>query len=79
MDDPRINGERLWASLMEMARIGATPAGGVCRLTKREFLFRLISMMRSPFQDTVNWEISATLPGFVAAACGAAEFFVMLA
>ena len=33
MDDPRINGERLWASVMEMARIGATPAGGVCRLT----------------------------------------------
>ena len=30
--DPRINGERLWASLMEMAKIGATPKGGVCRL-----------------------------------------------
>ncbi len=29
----RINGERLWASLMELARIGATPKGGVCRLT----------------------------------------------
>jgi N-carbamoyl-L-amino-acid hydrolase len=28
----RINGERLWDSLMEMARIGATPKGGVCRL-----------------------------------------------
>ena len=28
----RINGERLWASLMEMAKIGATPKGGVCRL-----------------------------------------------
>src|SRR5436309_3095416 len=27
-----INGERLWASLMELARIGATPKGGVCRL-----------------------------------------------
>ena len=37
MDDPRINGERLWASLMEMARIGATPAGGVCRLTLSDF------------------------------------------
>jgi N-carbamoyl-L-amino-acid hydrolase len=24
-----INGERLWNSLMELARIGATPAGGV--------------------------------------------------
>lgn len=29
----RINGERLWDSLMEMARIGATPKGGVNRLT----------------------------------------------
>ena len=28
----RINGERLWDSLMEMAKIGATPKGGVCRL-----------------------------------------------
>jgi N-carbamoyl-L-amino-acid hydrolase len=33
MNDLRINGDRLWASLMEMARIGATPKGGVCRLT----------------------------------------------
>lgn len=30
--EPRINGDRLWASLMEMAKIGATPKGGVCRL-----------------------------------------------
>ncbi len=29
----RINGPRLWDSLMELARIGATPKGGVCRLT----------------------------------------------
>jgi N-carbamoyl-L-amino-acid hydrolase len=28
----RINGERLWNSLMELAKIGATPKGGVCRL-----------------------------------------------
>lgn len=28
----RINGERLWNSLMEMAKIGATDKGGVCRL-----------------------------------------------
>ncbi|MBM3600578.1 MAG: Zn-dependent hydrolase [Alphaproteobacteria bacterium] len=32
MDNLRINGDRLWASLMELARIGATPKGGVCRL-----------------------------------------------
>jgi N-carbamoyl-L-amino-acid hydrolase len=29
----RIDGDRLWASLMELAQIGATPKGGVCRLT----------------------------------------------
>ncbi len=28
----RIDGERLWASLMELAKIGATKKGGVCRL-----------------------------------------------
>src|SRR5690606_1257029 len=28
----RINGDRLWDSLMELARIGATDKGGVCRL-----------------------------------------------
>jgi N-carbamoyl-L-amino-acid hydrolase len=32
MTAPRINGERLWNSLMELARIGATPKGGVKRL-----------------------------------------------
>ncbi len=30
--DLRIDGVRLWNSLMELARIGATPKGGVCRL-----------------------------------------------
>jgi N-carbamoyl-L-amino-acid hydrolase len=29
----RINGARLWDTLMELAKIGATPKGGVCRLT----------------------------------------------
>jgi len=33
MAELKINGQRLWASLMEMGRIGATPKGGVCRLT----------------------------------------------
>jgi N-carbamoyl-L-amino-acid hydrolase len=30
--DIKINGDRLWQSLMEMAKIGATEKGGVCRL-----------------------------------------------
>jgi N-carbamoyl-L-amino-acid hydrolase len=32
MRNLKINGERLWASLMELAQIGATEKGGVCRL-----------------------------------------------
>ena len=30
--DLHIDGDRLWRSLMELARIGATAKGGVCRL-----------------------------------------------
>ena len=33
IDALRINGPRLWDSLMELAKIGATKKGGVCRLT----------------------------------------------
>ena len=33
IDTLRVNGERLWDSLMELAQIGATKKGGVCRLT----------------------------------------------
>jgi N-carbamoyl-L-amino-acid hydrolase len=33
MNELRINGDRLWASLMELAKIGATEKGGVKRLT----------------------------------------------
>jgi len=33
IDTLRINGARLWDTLMELAKIGATPKGGVCRLT----------------------------------------------
>ncbi|MCP4421467.1 MAG: Zn-dependent hydrolase, partial [Chloroflexi bacterium] len=32
----RINGERLWQRMMTMAQIGATPKGGVCRVTLTE-------------------------------------------
>jgi len=36
MTAPRVNGDRLWRSLMDLARIGATPKGGVCRITLTE-------------------------------------------
>lgn len=32
MHNLKINSDRLWNSLMEMAKIGATEKGGVCRL-----------------------------------------------
>jgi N-carbamoyl-L-amino-acid hydrolase len=32
----RIDGQRLWGALMELAAIGATPKGGVCRLALTE-------------------------------------------
>jgi N-carbamoyl-L-amino-acid hydrolase len=35
-DGLRVNGERLWQSLMELAQIGATEKGGVCRLALTE-------------------------------------------
>ncbi len=34
--DLRIQGTRLWQSLMDLAEIGATPKGGVCRLALTE-------------------------------------------
>src|SRR5258708_17027380 len=33
MPETEIDGERLWSSLMELAKIGATPKGGVRRIT----------------------------------------------
>ncbi|MFP3693590.1 Zn-dependent hydrolase, partial [Burkholderia sp. SIMBA_048] len=34
--DLRVDGARLWDSLMQLARIGATEKGGVCRLALTE-------------------------------------------
>src|SRR5258708_28215401 len=33
MHAPRVSEQRLWRSLMDLARIGATPKGGVRRIT----------------------------------------------
>src|SRR5215469_7107908 len=33
MQNLQINAQRLWDTVMETARIGATPKGGICRLT----------------------------------------------
>jgi len=32
-----IDGERMWATIMETAQIGGTPKGGICRLTLTDF------------------------------------------
>ena len=32
MQNLKVNGQRLWRSLMDLAQVGATPKGGVCRL-----------------------------------------------
>jgi beta-ureidopropionase / N-carbamoyl-L-amino-acid hydrolase len=37
MTNLKIDPERLWDDLMETAKIGATPKGGICRLTLSEF------------------------------------------
>lgn len=36
LNSVRIDGQRLWQSLMDLAQIGATPKGGVCRLALSE-------------------------------------------
>ena len=43
----QVNGERLWASLMALAEIGATPKGGVCRLALSDLeILRVMSVAR---------------------------------
>ena len=37
MRNLQANGARLWASLMALAEIGATPKNGVCRLAASDF------------------------------------------
>jgi N-carbamoyl-L-amino-acid hydrolase len=47
-----VDGGRLWDSLMEMAKIGATPKGGVCRLA-------LTDLDRAGRQLFVDWCLAA--------------------
>lgn len=52
MGNLTIDGARLWDSLMEMAKIGATPKGGVCRLA-------LSDLDRAGRQLFVDWCVAA--------------------
>ena len=52
MGNLTIDGARLWDSLMEMAKIGATPKGGVCRLA-------LTDLDRAGRQLFVDWCVAA--------------------
>ena len=49
-----VNGDRLWTSLMELARIGGTPKGGVCRLA-------LTDLDRQGRDLVVSWAKAAGL------------------
>ncbi len=50
MQNLRIDAERLWGELMETARIGGTPKGGICRLT----LTNLDAQVRAWFKARVE-------------------------
>ena len=68
----RINADRLWDSLMDMAKIGATEKGGVCRLalTDLDKLFHLRitdPAERERFSFTPGQFVMLELPGFGAA------------
>lgn len=47
----KINKDRLWNSLMEMAKIGETPKGGVCRLALTELDGQSRSLFKSWCED----------------------------
>ena len=53
-DALRTDGQRLWHSLMELARIGATLKGGVCRLA-------LTDLDRQGREQVVAWAREAGL------------------
>ena len=61
-DELRINGERLWASLMELAKIGATEKGGVCRLTLTD-LDRDPNIHGYAFGPTVIGQLAGDIDG----------------
>ncbi|KAG0959190.1 hypothetical protein G6F31_011904 [Rhizopus arrhizus] len=50
--DLRVDGARLWQSLMDLARIGGTEKGGVCRLA-------LTDLDRQGRDLFVNWAMDA--------------------
>lgn len=54
VDTLRIDTDRLWRSLMDLARIGATPRGGVCRLA-------LTELDRQARDLVVRWARDASL------------------
>lgn len=52
MSKIRVNGDRLWSSLMEMAQLGATEKGGVCRLALSD-----IDLQARDLLSTWCWEL----------------------
>ena len=57
MQNLQINPQRLWDTLMETAKFGATPKGGICRLT--------LTRLRSPGARLVQGPVrGARLHGY---------------
>ena len=73
MENLRIDGQRLWDSLMEMAQIGATEKGGVCRLAltdldrqARDLFVRLVRGRRAARSRSIAMgNIFARRPGAI--------------
>jgi N-carbamoyl-L-amino-acid hydrolase len=57
-EDLRVSGKRLQGSLEEMAKIGATPGGGVQRLTLSDEDKQARDLFIS-WLEALNWEISS--------------------
>ena len=51
MPRPTIDAKRLWSSLMELAKIGATPKGGVRRVTLTEADREMLSRIAEHYVD----------------------------
>jgi multiple sugar transport system permease protein len=65
IDSIRINGERLWASLMELAAIGATPKGGVAASAVLVFIFSWTEFLLSLFLTTAIRTVPVKIQTFV--------------
>ena len=76
----RIDADRLWRSLMDLAQIGATPLGGVRRITLTDVPGRLLSSSRMPLVDgpAPDGNAKQTGPGQVELEVGGSPVYLVL-